>query len=364
MTTQGPSSRARRAGGVLIYAMVAMVAFIGLCSLAVDYGRAQVVKTELRTAADAAARAGAGGLAYGPEESFRRAKWIARENSANNAPLVLTIGDDFELGRWDKKERFKPDHNWGPGNRHINACRVTARRTAARGDGVPLAFASMFGQKTLDVSVEAIAVHVPAVEVDERIAATANPFLAGMPKGTVASLNNPHNSPDFAGTKGQPMQSPFAVEMPLVEGQALTFDSIGGTAKHDPSLPYFEPDGNLWSIDHNTNGSEHGIADMTAPINSLVGVFLSDEQPDRTAAPRSLDFSSEKSRDFDKLEPQLKQIFFIGDGRNAAGKRQEFVVPKGATRLFLATWDFYEWNNNDGYRVVKVSRPEQVILVQ
>ena len=206
--------------------------------------------------------------------------------------------------------------------------------------------------------------YVRAVDVNQQIEATANPFLAGMPKGTVASLNNPKNSPDYAGSPGQPLQSPFTVNVPLEEGQALTFDSISGTARHDPTLATYEPDGNLGSIGHNTSGNEHGIADTNAPINALVGVFLTDEQPDRTAAPPKLDFSSQASRDFGMLEPQVKQIFFIGDGQSSAGKRQEFVVPKGATRLFLATWDFYEWNNNSGQRTVKVSRPQQVILVQ
>ena len=39
-------------------------------------------------------------------------------------------------------------------------------------------------------------------------------------------------------------------------------------------------------------------------------------------------------------------------------------APEGATRLMLATWDFYEWNNNAGYRIVKINRPQQVITVK
>jgi hypothetical protein len=279
-------------------------------------------------------------------------------------PLKLQLGQDFQLGRWDKKDRFKVMSLGDLGSDKINACRVVARRTTARDNAVPLSFASMFGRNSIDLTAEAIAVHVRVVDVNQQIEATANPFLAGMPKGTVASLNNPKNSPDYAGTPGQPLQSPMTVDIPLEEGQALTFDSISGTARHDPTLDTYEPDGNLGSIGHNTNGNEHGIADTNAPINALVGVFLTDDQPDRTGAPPKLDFSTATSRDFDKLEPQVKQIFFIGDGLNSAGKRQEFVVPPGATRLYLATWDFYEWNNNSGQRTVKVSRPEQVILVQ
>jgi Flp pilus assembly protein TadG len=47
----------RRTGSALIYVTVAMVAMCAVGSLAMDYGRAQVVKTELTRAADAAALA-------------------------------------------------------------------------------------------------------------------------------------------------------------------------------------------------------------------------------------------------------------------------------------------------------------------
>ena len=98
-----------------------------------------------------------------------------------------------------------------------------------------------------------------------------------------------------------------------------------------------------------------GISDLTAPINALVGVFLDDEQPNHSAPPKALDFRSPASREFTSLEPQLKQLFWIGDGKTKDGLAQEFAVPEGATRLYLATWDFYEWNNNAGWRVVNRS---------
>jgi hypothetical protein len=104
---------------------------------------------------------------------------------------------------------------------------------------------------------------------------------------------------------------------------------------------------------------------MKAPINALVGVFLDDNQPNLTPTPaKNLDFSTSASRDFSTLKPDLKQIFFIGDGMNSNGQTQEFVVPQGATRLFLATWDFYEWNNNAGARDVVVIRPMRIVTVK
>ena len=46
------------------------------------------------------------------------------------------------------------------------------------------------------------------------------------------------------------------------------------------------------------------------------------------------------------------------------GATQTFVAPAGATRLFLAGWDFYEWNNNAGDRTVKISRPSKIMTVK
>jgi hypothetical protein len=185
-----------------------------------------------------------------------------------------------------------------------------------------------------------------------------------MPAGSAASLNNPHNSPDYAGTASNPRQSPLAVNMTVTEGDKLTFDGIDGQVRHDPNLPFFDPDGQLNSIGSNTNGSENGIADTKAPINALVGLFLDDRQPNWSSAPSKLDFSTAASRNFETLQPKVKQIFFIGDGKNSSGARQEFVVPPGATRLYLATWDFYEWNNNYGFRNIRVKRPEKIITVK
>ena len=155
----------------------------------------------------------------------------------------------------------------------------------------------------------------------------------------------------------------------MTPGQWISFDNIEGTVRHDPRLDDYQPDGQLDDVGHNTNGNENGVADVTAPIDSLVGVFLGDERPDRTAAPAgdpnvTSSASTANGRDFQQLRPANKQIFFIGDGVNSSGDRQRFQVPAGATRLYLATWDFYEWNNNSGYRIVRVSRPGSIVTVK
>src|SRR5262249_27176616 len=92
--------------------------------------------------------------------------------------------------------------------------------------------------------------------------------------------------------------------------------------------------------------AENGISGFTAPLNSLVGVFLSDAQPSSSPAPADFPYLPSDGT----VSPAVQQVFFIGDGvtRTGSGAAQQFVVPAGATRLFLGTWDSYEWNNNFG----------------
>lgn len=347
---------------VMIYSMIAMVSLLAIASVAVDWGRAQLAKTELVGASDAAARAGAASLATSPANAYDAAIWTASKNFVDGTSLVLKT-TDIEIGSWNTASKSFVKLEGGD-QFTGNAVRISSAREASRSSAVPLAFASVFGRKSLDLHYESIAMMIRGFNVDQPVQATANPFLAGMPAGSIASVANPHNNPDFAGSPADPKQSPQTVSIPLTEGMVLTFDSIDGLARHDPGLTDFSPDGQLSDIGHNTAGSENGIADVTAPINALVGVFLTDDQPSLTKAPTSLDFSSDASRDFQTLKPQVKQIFFIGDGVDSKGQRQEFVVPKGATRLYVATWDFYEWNNNSGSRTVKVNRPQQIVIVK
>jgi hypothetical protein len=73
----------------------------------------------------------------------------------------------------------------------------------------------------------------------------------------------------------------------------------------------------------------------------LVGVFLADASPSKKAPPR-LDFTDHE--DFDLLEPRIGQTFFVGDGEG-----RQYVVPDGATRLFLGFADAYFYEGPPGY---------------
>ena len=352
-------NRNRRSGVTLVYAIVAMTAMIALCSLGVDYARVQLVKTELLRAADAAARYAASGLANDPAAARANAKAAAKDNLADGRAVVLQSAD-IELGKWDAKARKFTAYT-GNNEAYATAVRVTAERSAARGDAVPLTFARVLGQGACRARVQSIVEFTPGVDSEIPVPATSNPWLAGMPKGTIANPGNPHNNPDKA-----PNNLPqLASSIPLVAGQALAFDSIDGGANNFSTDVRYTPDGNLGWIVDNFGGREHGKSNLTAPINAVVGLFLDDQQPNRAGtAPEDLNFSTQQSRDFSTLKPKLRQPFFIGDGRRSDGSVQTFVVPQGATRLYIGTMDGYEWNNNVGGYVTTIHRLPTVTTVK
>jgi hypothetical protein len=180
---------------------------------------------------------------------------------------------------------------------------------------------------------------------------TSDPWLAGMPNGSTAS------SGDIA-----PDQSPVLVGVPFSPGDIFTFSATGLTDHcTDGACGLAGPEGDFGEVffPHLT-GAENGIANLTAPIDSLIGVFLGAGQPDSSAAPGPLDFSTLSSRDFSTLSPLLKQPFFIGDGlRNDGLTEQSFIAPTDATRLFLGTMDGFGWYTNFASFVVTVD-PQSV----
>jgi hypothetical protein len=150
----------------------------------------------------------------------------------------------------------------------------------------------------------------------------------------------------------------------------------------DPSRPAQFPDGSTtFYVDMDSNGGISGMnlfesAPADRRVMFLAGVFLTDAEP-TAPAPVSLDFSSTAlGRSFVSLAPLLQQTFYIGDGLTAegTGTTQSFLVPDGATRLFLGIVDgsyfvggpdYYD--NNDGaftatFTVAAVPEPSACVL--
>jgi hypothetical protein len=172
----------------------------------------------------------------------------------------------------------------------------------------------------------------------------SNPYLSGMPNGSTASGDS------------APAQSPVQVTgLNLSAGGFLTFAVTGSVSNTGAPNPTTPPDGSGFT----SHGAENGMGGYNLPLNSLVGVFLTDAQPSLSAAPPTLDFSTgSPGLAFASLSPQLKQVFFIGDALTGTGSGnvQQFNIPAGATRLFLGTSDGFGWFNNSGQFTVNVTQ--------
>jgi len=141
----------------VVYAIIAMSALIALSSLAVDYGRVQVAKYELQRAADAGARAAVSGISAGISSAQTLAVNYAASNTADGSAVSVDPNTDVEFGTWDSvAETFTV--LTGAARSGANAIRVTAHRTAARGNPVPTSIGAMIGRGTCDVKASSIAV--------------------------------------------------------------------------------------------------------------------------------------------------------------------------------------------------------------
>jgi hypothetical protein len=176
---------------------------------------------------------------------------------------------------------------------------------------------------------------------------TADVWLAGQPDGSMITCScYPNTTADTA-----PAESP--VEVPVVGGTTLTFSATGSTSNAPGICVASSPDGGCIGPLSTTGGPDNGLSSLAVPLNALIGVFLGPAVPSGQP-PAALDASG--SNAFTSLSPLLQQVFFIGDGLTGTGSGsvQQFVVPAGATRLFLGSSDGSggNYNNTGQFEVV------------
>src|SRR3954452_8474637 len=97
-------TNARRRGMSLIWMTIGVTVLAAMASLAVDYGRVQVAKTQLREAADAASRAGASALGSISNVQDLAAQ-LAASNTCDGTPVLIDKNKDVDLGDWDPTTR-------------------------------------------------------------------------------------------------------------------------------------------------------------------------------------------------------------------------------------------------------------------
>jgi uncharacterized membrane protein len=171
--------RAARGGIVLIYTIIAIIALMGILSLAVDYGRVVMVRGQMQDRADATALAAAG--AYAETQSLTYAQTAAytifASNDDNDLPApTMTI----EAGSWNAStQTFSTTFS-----STSPACRITLSRTSSANNAVPLVLGPIIGKRTCDVRVTSVALVVSSGSANLSVPSTSNPYLANMPAGT------------------------------------------------------------------------------------------------------------------------------------------------------------------------------------
>jgi len=200
------------------------------------------------------------------------------------------------------------------------------------------------------VATVLFAVSASAATVNVSVSGLTDIWLAGQPNAIV--LNNGFGAPDVTLTN-----SPVQVTgISVVPSNTLTFSATGTTNFSGCASP--SPDGggacgSLFGL-ANAEGPFFGISSFRGPVNALVGVFVNDNVPGGTA-PAGFDFNQAGATSQATLSPQLNQVFFIGDGLTGtnSGATQQFVIPAGATRLFLASSDGAgaSFNNSGSFSV-------------
>lgn len=203
-------------------------------------------------------------------------------------------------------------------------------------------------------TVLALCLSLPALE---SAAATTNVTVLGTANIFSAGLAAPV-APAGGGAGTLPIQIPIVPCVTRFEfhasGAVVLGPGFGGSAPDGYSEPYAPMD--ITGIG--------GVSGYLGPGFALVGVFLPDGLP-VAPAPARLDFTGNQQHPtFASLSPELGQVFFIGDGLTYGGlTTQSFIIPAGATRLFLGMPDCYSassppgwYGDNSGSLSVKVSQ--------
>jgi len=143
---------------------------------------------------------------------------------------------------------------------------------------------------------------------------------------------------------------PAEIKLPVIGvAQQIRVVGVIGTVAGWPGAPAVTADGFQADPTHQTKiQSWQGISGAVNEQRSmyLVGVFLPAANPTDPAPASGVHTQSEFTTAF---QPSLGQVFAIGNGQTFDGVQQVFVVPTGATRLFLGFVDGLKFQGLPGY---------------
>jgi Flp pilus assembly protein TadG len=148
-----PSTRKNERGGAVLGFMgIALLVFMGLAVVAIDFGHLGLSANEVQIVADTAATAGARALMRNDRDNAGEnpvtvAQSVVAQNHLDDGPASIAASD-VELGTYDFTTR-----SFSAGGANPNAVHATGRATVAN------MVAGFFGNDTSDVTREAIAAY-------------------------------------------------------------------------------------------------------------------------------------------------------------------------------------------------------------
>jgi len=149
------NTKLKNRGAILPIMVISFTFVIAMAAFGIDVGYMQMVKNELRTAVDAATRAGASGLRISPAEARKRAKDIAATNIVNGKALTLK-DSDISLGTWNPTTRTFTALS--PANENnATAIQITGLLSKDRDNSIRLIFAPIFGQSAKEMTINSVA---------------------------------------------------------------------------------------------------------------------------------------------------------------------------------------------------------------
>ncbi len=139
-----PRPRQQRRGAMLVVIAVMLIAFLFTVAISVDVAYMHLVRSELRTATDAASKAASQALVRTRDRNaaISAAQAIGREHLVGNKPLEIAA-NEIQFG--NSQPNARGAYIFEPTGTPVNSIRVNGRRTAdSLGGAVPLHFGRLF----------------------------------------------------------------------------------------------------------------------------------------------------------------------------------------------------------------------------
>ena len=352
----------------MIYGLSLTILFFCLVSLGVDYGRVQMVKTQEARAADMIAR---GMLqiyqSWGSTTAYT-ALYQQEMLAANPVDAKSGLAPTMTIvwGTWDTTANAFTPGGTGPNM----AVKVTISRSAGNNNAVPLVFGGIVGRRNVDVWASAGAAVVGGQSGSFSLPSTASLYLAGMPPGSITQGwgDNTTNATPYGVTA-----------VPVVPGTYITLTNVSGQTSIVPGyVPNSDANGDTGLVLHhgqNYNSSpnpvypnpENGFGDAKMQADALAGVFVTSANPNGGTVPTPApvdwtDAAHANQPTYSNIA--LQEPFRIGNGQTTGGVTQQFLVPAGATQLYLGVWDGVCYSNNGGSLTGTVAVQQKIMVVQ